>query len=210
MTELKIKYKLKWQDRNFIKSFPKTFRDIPKTEHNKIKDDFVVIFNSEHQYIVDSQSQSFLLMCSYVTAYYNYFIAHGSSKELVLNQLTNSLIRSAGGKYITFFTRIMLKMSRNKRKCIEKSAIQSKKAYGKFLKMTEEKEKNKFVSVVTKCGINDFFTRRKTPELTSIFCKWDNLWADEINKNKRIEFSRTQTIAENDSTCRFEFVFLEK
>jgi len=77
--------------------------------------------------------------------------------------------------------------------------------------MTEENNEYKFVSIVTKCGIYDFFKRRQVPELTSIFCKWDNLWANEINKHKcGIEFNRTTTIADNDNTCRFEFDFVKK
>lgn len=208
MTILKLKYKLKWLDKSFIKSFPKTFKQISKHDHDKIKNNFIKIFNNEINYIADSQSQSFIIMCSYVTAYYNFLNAKGYSKDLILNQLYNSLIKSAGGKYVTFFTKLMLRFTRDKRKFIEKSAIQSKKSYGKFLEIREKKEKDKFVSVVTKCGIHDFFIRRQIPELTSVFCKWDNLWADEINKYKcGIEFNRTSTIAEADDTCRFEFIF---
>jgi hypothetical protein len=210
MTTLNLKYSLQWQDRSFINSLPKTFKQISKPEHKLIKENFVEIFNTETEYIQDRQSQSFLLMCSYIAAYYDFLTIQNVSKDCIMNQLADSLAKSAGGKYVTFFTKVMVRIKKDKRQFIENSTLQSKKSFGKFINMTEEKNEYKFVSIVTKCGIYDFFKRRQIPELTSIFCKWDNLWANEINKYKcGIEFNRTTTIADNDNTCRFEFDFLK-
>lgn len=210
MSELNITYSLNFQDRNFIKCLPKTLKNISKEAHKNIKANFIEIFNNEKDYILDKQSQSFLIMCSYIMAYFNFLNSKDISKELIIGQLKNSLIKSGGGKYVIFFTKLMLWTKVDKRKFIENSTHKSKKAFGSFLTMTEEKEECKFTSIVTKCGIHAFFRRHKIPELTTVFCSWDNLWAKEINKRDcGVIFSRTSTIADNKATCRFEFDFFK-
>ncbi|MEX0287591.1 MAG: L-2-amino-thiazoline-4-carboxylic acid hydrolase [Flavobacteriaceae bacterium] len=211
MSSLNLKYKLNWQDRSFIKTLPKNFRKLSPEIHKRIEQRAIEIFNGEGDYIKDKQSQSFLIMCSYMASYYEYMKSIDTSKPETLDQLRVSLIKSAGGKYVTWLTRIMLWIKKDKRKFIEKSSIDSKKAFGTFLKMREEKEEYQFTSVVDSCGIHLFFKRYGMPELTKVFCAWDGLWANEINKqNCGITFQRPMTIADGDKQCRFEFRYVKK
>ncbi len=209
MDGLNLKFKLSNYDRYFLKKLPQSLKQLMDEELMEAKNRFVVIFNEESEHIMDEPGQSFQLMCSYMAAYYEKLNSKGLSKEKILDLLSESLIKSAGGNYVKWMTRIMLWIKRDKRKFIEKSTLQSKKTYGSFLDMREENAPKQFTSVITSCGFFDFFNRRGIPELTSIFCKWDDLWAKEINKqNCGVRFERPTTIAEGEESCRFEFYFL--
>ena len=210
MKELNLTYPISRYDKYFIKRLPKTVTVLSKDEAEEARLNFLAIFNEESNAIADVESQRFHIMCSYVVALHDALKKKGYSNNEIIEVLSDSIKKSAGGNYVVWFTRVMLWFKRNKRKFIEESSIQSKGAYGTFLKMSEEKEKDKFTSIVHACGFNDFFVRRKVPHLTRVFCNWDELWANEVNKKKcGIQFRRTSTIAEGDSSCNFEFTFSE-
>lgn len=72
--------------------------------------------------------------------------------------LLSQAVQKAGGRnYIKWFTRILLWLSQDKRKFIEQSTRQSEAGYGPFLRMSEEKEAQRFTSMVHTCGFYDFF-----------------------------------------------------
>ena len=208
---LRPTYKLSWQDKSFIKSFPRNIKLLQGEELTLAETNFLSIFNQEVSAIKDPQSQSFLIMCAYLAAMYEGLLAKGLSQKECLPILSKALIKSAGGKYVKWFTRFYLWIKRDKRKFVENSSIKTKGLYGSFLQLHEEYGDNSFTSVVSKCGIHELFKQRDQEELTACFCQWDNLWADEINRqNCGIKFSRPQTIAEGKESCRFEFQYLDK
>lgn len=59
---------------------------------------------------------------------------------------------------------------------------------------------------VTRCLFSDFFRRNGVPELTPLFCAFDAIWANELNRPEYgVRFERPSTIAEGADACRFHF-----
>jgi hypothetical protein len=53
---------------------------------------------------------------------------------------------------------------------------------------------------------NDYFRARGAPELTSLFCDLDTIWAEELENPKYgVCFARPTTLAAGDDACRFQF-----
>lgn len=205
MKQLKTKYELDWQDKSFIKTFIKNIESLSEKEKENTVQRFVEIFNAEKNNITDKQSQSHQIMCAFVLAAFEK-LSINNCKEDALNELTETL-KKFGGKFIQWSMKIMLWVKRDKQKFLENAAIEkSKETYGDSFVIDEERKDRQFTSIVKKCGYYEFFRRNGKPELTGIFCAWDLLWADEINKqNCGIEFKRPTTIANQDNDCRFEF-----
>lgn len=130
---------------------------LSKSEKEVIKQRFISIFNAEQQYIMDKQSQSHQLMCAYILAAYESLLVKLNNKETVIIELSEAL-KGFGGKYIQWSMKIMLWMKRDKRKFIEKAAIEKSKAtYGDSFSIEAERYENQFTSVVKKCGYFNFF-----------------------------------------------------
>lgn len=207
MKKLETKYELDWQDKSFIKSFMRNIKSFSAMERQTALERSVEIFNLQKNYISDKQSQSHQLMCSFVLAAYE-CMALKKNEEDTIKELTTAL-KQHGGKYIQWSMRIMLWIKRDKKKFIENAAIEkSRETYGESFTIEEFRMDNKYSSIVKKCGYYDFFNKNGKPELTKIFCHWDSLWADEINKqNCGIRFERLTTIANKNEDCRFEFYY---
>lgn len=203
--ELNNKYVLDWQDKSFIKSFSKNIKSFSPKEREITILRFIEIFNSEVNNITDKQSQSHQIMCSFVLAAFENLASKKGTKEAI-EELTETL-KKFGGKYVQWSMKIMLWVKRDKKKFIENAATEkSKETYGESFIISEERNENQFTSIVKKCGYFEFFKRKDKPELTKVFCEWDSLWADEINKqNCGIRFKRPTTIANKNEDCRFEF-----
>ena len=59
---------------------------------------------------------------------------------------------------------------------------------------------------IRKCFFNDFFRANGAPELTSIFCALDKIWADALEEQRYgVRFDRPTTLAQGDDACRFQF-----
>ncbi|WP_162932201.1 L-2-amino-thiazoline-4-carboxylic acid hydrolase [Solimonas sp. K1W22B-7] len=59
---------------------------------------------------------------------------------------------------------------------------------------------------ITRCLFNDFFRTHGAPEVTSLFCALDTVWADELNQPRyKAHFERPTTLAAGDDACRFQF-----
>ena len=65
------------------------------------------------------------------------------------------------------------------------------------------------VTKITKCLFNDFFRANGVPELTSVCCAMDLVWADELaHPRYNVGFERPTTLAAGDDACRFQFLRL--
>lgn len=59
---------------------------------------------------------------------------------------------------------------------------------------------------ITSCLFNDFFRANGVPELTSVCCAMDLVWADELTHPRYgVRFERSTTLAAGDDACRFRF-----
>lgn len=60
--------------------------------------------------------------------------------------------------------------------------------------------------MIRRCYFNDFLRGNGAPELITVFCSCDNIWADEINKAKYgVSFHRPTLLSLGDDACRFQF-----
>jgi len=209
MKNLHTPYRLNWIERSFIRSFPKRIEELDSAATLQAKQLFITLFNEESQYISDRQSQTHFVMCAYVLAIYKTLIRKGITKEKSIQVLTKHLSEFGSGT-IKWSMRIALWLRLYNRKTVESNSLKNvEHRYGDTFDVGEEKGIDQYVMVIKKCGFNDFFKRQSAPELTKIFCEWDHLWANEINRNKScgIQFLRPTTLAEGKAACRFEFHF---
>lgn len=59
---------------------------------------------------------------------------------------------------------------------------------------------------VERCLFNEFFRRNGAPEVTSVLCAMDSVWADELSKpGYGVRFERPTTLAQGGDACRFQF-----
>ena len=59
---------------------------------------------------------------------------------------------------------------------------------------------------ITRCFFNDFFRANGAPEVTSVFCALDKVWADALESRPYgVRFERPTTLAQGDDACRFQF-----
>ncbi len=79
--------------------------------------------------------------------------------------------------------------------------------YGVKFNLANESRADVFTSIVWRCRYHDFFVQNRVPEPTSVFCAWDSLWSDEVNRSGVARFRRPVTIAAGGQYCRFEFHF---
>lgn len=79
--------------------------------------------------------------------------------------------------------------------------------FGEKFKYTQETLTDDFNSVmIQRCFFNDFLRGNQAPELIPVFCACDNIWADEINKEKYgVTFQRPSLLSLGDDACRFQF-----
>lgn len=200
-------YPLNFLDKSFLRTFLKHISVLSDAEKKQVMADFVQVFNQSSQFITDKSSQGHYIMCAMVQATYGVLLVKFSQEEAI--DILTQAIKQIGGKYILWSMKIMLLISRNKRAFIEHAAqSKSKQIYGDAFVITEEQYANRYVSVVKQCGYDDFFTRNGKPELTQVFCAWDELWFGEINKQScGIQFKRPETLGAGCQECRFEFTF---
>ncbi|MEM1246697.1 MAG: L-2-amino-thiazoline-4-carboxylic acid hydrolase [Acidobacteriota bacterium] len=81
-----------------------------------------------------------------------------------------------------------------------------KDTYGSFFDFGEEIHSERFVSIVERCGLLEFFTEHGRPELTALFCAWDAEWTGALEEDRHgVRFDRPTTLLQDGVPCRFEF-----
>jgi hypothetical protein len=59
---------------------------------------------------------------------------------------------------------------------------------------------------IERCFFNDFFRANQAPEVTSVFCALDKVWAEALENHRYgVRFERPTTLANGDDVCRFQF-----
>ena len=59
---------------------------------------------------------------------------------------------------------------------------------------------------IERCFFNDFFRENRAPEVTSLYCALDKVWADVLEEQRYgVRFERPTTLANGDDACRFRF-----
>jgi hypothetical protein len=112
-------------------------------------------------------------------------------------------------KKITFSMRIMLRVNRDPMlMMVSISRKKQKSVYGKTFEFEEETNvaEGIFTNKVKKCLYHDFFRANGAPEMTPVFCAYDDTWGDMLaNGEYGVQFERPTTLAAGDDMCRFQF-----
>lgn len=59
---------------------------------------------------------------------------------------------------------------------------------------------------IARCFFNDYFRSNGAPEVTSVFCALDKVWADALDAGPYgVRFERPTTLAQGADACRFQF-----
>ncbi len=156
----------------------------------------------------DRATENIVVYCAAVLAAYRLLQRRGVAPEAARERLTQIYSQAAGGRWVAGSTRLALRFMDPQRFVRAFGGERARQGYGATFAFVEEEGPDVYRNRVTRCGFHDYLKRHGAPELTQVFCAWDLLWADEINRSERpVRFYRPQTIAEGADACLFEFRF---
>jgi hypothetical protein len=130
------------------------------------------------------------------------------SQSQALEWVREALIEPSRKKII-FFTRLTLRLKRDPLPLV--SAIskgKQAKAYGAAFEMEHETDdlRSYFTTRVKKCLYHDFFCANGSPEMTRVFCAFDDTWGNVLETGEYgVKFERPTTLGAGDDMCRFQF-----
>jgi hypothetical protein len=166
------------------------------------------LFANSQQWIVDEPARMNVLMTCMALASYRVLREKLNERRRPLMMMQTAFIEPSRGKMqkmmplLLFFTRDRLKLLAGISEAKEPSA------YGKafeFERVTDDRQTYYF-SHIKRCGYHDFFVAHGAPELTPIFCAYDDVWGDFFKTDKYgVRFDRPTTIGNGGDRCRFEF-----
>ena len=198
-----------WADKLLIKKLHKYIADFGKFDNRETAKIFTEILAKNTRYITDEPSQTHIIACAYIMATYQQLRLNGESQQQAITKLTWAF-KQPGRFMVTWGMRLWLWFSRDVKAGIKLENIRKEKSYGEQFKFSAEIDELSYISVVHICAYHEFFKRNLCPELTAIFCDWDVLWTDEIEKqNCGVRFERPCTLGTGGDCCRFEFYFDE-
>ncbi len=159
----------------------------------------------------DTATRAIVLYAASVAAAYEILAEAGWSLDAARERLREAFAETAGGRWVPWGTRWLVRFLGTRRTVRFMGGERALKWYGPSFSFSLEMADSRcFVTRVGRCGFHDYLRRFGVPELTPVFCSWDLLWADELNRpGTGVRFSRPQTIAEGADVCVFAFRFTE-
>jgi len=159
----------------------------------------------------DAATRDIVLYAASVVAAYEILAEAGWSLDAARGRLCKAFAEAAGGRWVSLGTRWVVRCLGSYRTVRLMGGDWAIRRYGpSFSFSLEVADSQRVVSRVERCGFHDYLRRFGAPELTPVFCAWDLLWADELNRpGTGVRFSRPQTIAEGADACVFAFRFSE-
>lgn len=111
-----------------------------------------------------------------------------------------------------FFVTTMAKSSDAFLELVAVSKAKEVGQYGEAFVFDRERNDDQFYFLnVKKCFYHDFFSAQRVPQLTPVFCDWDNVWGDELRDGRYgVVFERPETIGYGGRVCRFRFTRVSK
>ncbi len=163
------------------------------------------IFDKNKRHISDESTQFHFMLMSYV-------IASVQAIESVYDgNIAKKIVEEAfvgvGSFWVIWSFKIGLFLSKNKFSyIIENCGYGVKTHYGSSFDIEVETDNKSYLNTkVLKCGFHEFFINNQRPELTSILCERDNLWAKLLRNSRYIDYKRETTISLGDNSCNFCF-----
>jgi hypothetical protein len=166
------------------------------------------LYKQNEALIVDEPGATNIRLTSLALASYRLLRQTGMERRAALSIVQTALVEPSRKKMMFFSRlavrfwpdplRLMAGISRNK----------ARTAYGKafIFEHHTDNMQTYFFSHVKKCLYHDFFKANSTPEMTPVFCAFDDNWSNAMqDPRSRLRFVRSTTIGAGDDMCRFEF-----
>ena len=187
-------------------------RDVPDRGEfvkTQVRYEARAVFRQNRHWAGDDSSVALLRMGSLLLAVYRVVLPLVGNKDAAIKLLRTAV--AASGKNLVHPTLFLLFgiSPFAPRKAFEKIAANLKKrierVFGShFLVEQVVNDGERSFIHVKRCFFYDFFAANGVPELTRVFCAWDNLWADELKKPKyEVGFDRPTTLGYGGDVCRF-------
>jgi len=156
-------------------------------------------------WLPDRASGAIALYTAAVLEAYRLLLERGVSREEARALLAEAFSWAAGGHWVRLGTRMLLRILGPRRFVERFGGEATRRSFGALFSFEVERAPGHFVQRVTRCGFHTLLAEVGAPELTPVFCAWDRLWADEVNRIPGVRFSRPATIAEGAPACVFAF-----
>jgi hypothetical protein len=164
---------------------------------------------AENQHFaIDTPAVSNLKITSLALATYRVVLDCGVERRAALGFVKNVLLEP-NRKKMAMMSKLTLRFTREPLKLMASiSKGKQTAAYGKAFDFEHDTDdmRTYFTTTVKKCLYHDFFRANGAPEMTAVFCSYDDLWGDTIATGEYgVKFTRPTTIGWGHEMCRFEF-----
>jgi hypothetical protein len=178
----------------------------------QIHDLSLVLMSQARMMIVDEAAEAHLRLAATVHASYQIVSSYIENERYVLD-LIQDVFCGINKRLMRIYTSLLLRFSLNPFKTmIRVSLAWIERSYGdRFSFRFAGDEESQFLISVETCLFHDYFVKHGVPELTQVFCAWDNNWAEVVNPDVHgFTFHRGETIATGADVCDFRFSLLPK
>lgn len=155
--------------------------------------------------VVDEKTHPHLRLTACVLSAYQ-ALAAGTLEPQQALELIDDIFASIGRTTLRLYTRALLTFSRDPFAAITRAGQRALEQYGSAWEFQIEETDSSFAMTATKCFYHDFFKAADAPQLTRVFCHWDENWIGPIDPEKHhILFERPTTMGYGGHKCPFIF-----
>jgi hypothetical protein len=155
--------------------------------------------------VVDERTYPHLRLTACVLASYQALTVGPLQPDQAL-ELVEDLFTSIGRNTLRLYPRALLAFSRDPFVAITRAGKRALEQYGSAWEFRIEETDNSFAMTATKCFYHDFFKTAAAPQLTRVFCRWDENWIGPIDPAKHhVLFERPTTMGYGGNECPFIF-----
>ena len=156
--------------------------------------------------VVDDRTLPHLRLTAMVLACYSALHSGSMDSQLAI-ELIEDVFAGIGRTMLRLYTWALLTFSRDPFTAITRAGSQrALSQYGREWEFRIEETDRYFSMTATKCFYADFFQAAGLPQLTRVFCRWDQNWIEPIDPARhRISFDRPTTMGFGGKECPFIF-----
>lgn len=166
------------------------------------------LFDRDGRNCPDLPARMILRLCCLVLASYRILVAETNDTQTAY-PIVKSTVSKLGASFgrlmfsplLWFYSDPVMRMSKiNWQKW-------NQLIYGKSMEFGQENSVDRVVMIVNKCAFHQFFVEHGEPQLTQVFCAWDRLWMDVLDRSPRpIRTERPKTISTGSNCCQFHCI----
>ncbi len=156
--------------------------------------------------VVDKRTQPHLRLAALVLASYHALTTAPLEPQETF-ELIDDIFTGIRRTTLRLYTLALLTFSRDAYTAITRAGKRrALEQYGREWDFRIEETERCFPMTATKCFYADFFRAVAMPQLTQVFCHWDQNWIKPIDPTKhKIRFMRPTTIGYGGKECPFIF-----